>query len=140
MKTKLFNNFFFLTILGVTVIISGCTSDCSEEICIITPVNNAEVEWKPLIKGKVTTDNVSNLLVLIKPLAVNECWVQPKPTRLNNGDWIVQVYAGNPDDKGKSFAIQAIGNPAKPLPVEQDIGSCDVEAEFKSDTIIVKRK
>lgn len=117
-------------------------TDCSQEICIITPVNNAEVERAPLIKVKVATANVSNLLVLIQPLSGKYC-SESQAQRITNSDWVVQAFLGNPrpEDVGKYFSIQAIGNPARPpLQLLENIGSCDVEAEFKSNVIVVKRR
>ena len=142
MKTQILSKFFLTAIMGFVIFIAGCKEDCSGVICIITPKDKEKVEQRPIIKGKVTATKVSNLFILIKPLAVSECWVQSSPTDTGAGTWVVQVHVGNPgpDDAGKYFAIQAIANPVNRLPREKEIGNCDVEAEFKTDTIIVERK
>lgn len=166
MKAEILNSLLFITIIETLIVgsseskivylrpssfknylyynntaIAKSITDCSQEICIITPVNDTEVEYQPLIKGKVKVANVSKLLVLVKPLAVAECWVQPEVQWIDENNWILQAFIGNigKEDIGKSFLIQAIGNPVEKLQ-EGDIGSCNVKADFKSNTVLVRRK
>lgn len=111
------------------------------ELCITEPQNEAKVEPRPFVRGKVATPN-AKVWVVVHPTGTSEFWVQPPVTvtkgEKEGGAWSVQVYVGDSATKDETqFEIMAIADPDKPVTVGKRVDWPG--AKWKSNVVTVAR-
>lgn len=127
-------------LLATFALAAAATSSLAGSISITAPKEGQEVPERPNVEG-IVDDASSDVWVVLHPLEVSECWVQPEVFVHDDGSWITSIYVGRPGraDLGKQFQIRAVVNPVDDLK-EGDIVRCWPEAEAQSDLVVVKRK
>ncbi len=113
---------FLIVLLVQIACILPMNNAFAKSLTIITPKNEANVEWRTLVQG--TASGVKNVWVIVHSLETAEYWVQPKAMVTKKGNWKVKVYVGNVNDSDNSrdFEIRAIANPYEKITVGQIYG------------------
>ena len=119
-------------VLGVVVAsvfgADGCASSCprcepvtqaGHAVTITSPVNNAAVEDRVLVEGRVSKECGQPWLI-VHPLEVSSSWVQPRPIVDGEGKWRVNAYVGeNGKQWGQQFELVAVACPSRALALGQ---------------------
>lgn len=106
-----------LMLLGGVVLLHLATASiCAAEIAITLPADGSGVRERPIVEGTVS-DPRASVWVIVHPLEVSDCWVQPATTVRATGAWKVQIHIGRPGsiDVGKHFEIRAVVDPERSL-------------------------
>jgi hypothetical protein len=92
------------------------TAASAQAISITSPRANEQVPERPAVEGTVA-DPKATVMVVVHPTETSDYWVQPRPSKRDDGSWKVSVYIGRPGsvDVGKRFEVVAVSNPKQPL-------------------------
>lgn len=104
----------FLLVLVVTLWVPA-RFIAATKIRIVRPTDHTWVGRRPLVEGSVLPSRV-NVHVLVRPLAMNEWWVQQPVIVDAEGRWRLPVHVGSATDGIlQKYEIVAVATSASPL-------------------------
>ena len=107
------------------------------------PYTKQTVSRRPVVEGKVS--NADTVWIVVRPVGLNEYYMQP-PVRVDyDGTWRSQIYVGTigKENIGSAFHVRAFVNPAGAFKVleeyERDVFNRWPDAELSTDIVEVVR-